>query len=45
MGVTQLSEVLKSNDALRTLRLGTNSIGDDGAEVLSAFVSSTHHVP
>ena len=40
MGVTQLCEVLKNNDALRTLILGTNSIGDEGAELLSKHMAS-----
>ena len=44
-GLEQLCEVLKNNDALRTLMLGTNSIGDDGAEMLAAFMSSVPYPP
>ncbi len=44
-GLEQLCEVLKNNDVLRTLMLGTNSIGDDGAEMLAAFMSSAPPAP
>lgn len=37
-GVTQLCEALTQNDYLQTLILETNSIGDDGARVLAAFM-------
>lgn len=38
-GVTQLSEVLKNNDALTTLSLATNNIGDDGASVMAKYLA------
>ncbi len=40
LGTTQLCEVLKNNDMLQTLILGTNSIGDDGAELLAGYMAS-----
>lgn len=40
-GVTQLCEALTQNDYLQTLILETNSIGDDGARVLAAFMEGT----
>lgn len=40
-GVTQLCEALTQNDFLQTLILETNSIGDDGARVLAAFMEGT----
>lgn len=41
--MTQLCEALKNNDMLRTLILGTNSIGDDGAELLAGYMASEHY--
>ena len=38
-GVQGLIEALKNNDSLETLNLGTNSIGDEGAEALAAYMA------
>ena len=39
-GITALCEALSHNQALGTLALDTNSIGDEGAEVLARFMAS-----
>ena len=39
MGVTALCAALKSNDTLSSLLLGTNSIGDEGAELLARYLA------
>ena len=39
MGVTALTQALKSNDTLSSLLLGTNSIGDEGAELLARYLA------
>lgn len=44
LGLTQLCEALRNNDMLRTLILGTNSIGDEGAETLAGYMASEHFV-
>ena len=41
-GTTALVEALQQNEALQTLILDTNSIGDDGAEILAKHLSSVH---
>ena len=38
-GVRGLIEALKNNDSLETLNLGTNSIGDEGAEALATYMA------
>ena len=38
-GVTALAEALSHNEALQTLSLDTNSVGDEGAEVLAKHLS------
>ena len=38
-GIQGLIEALKNNDSLETLNLGTNSIGDEGAEALAAYMA------
>ena len=40
LGMTQLCEALKNNDMLRTLILGTNSVGDEGAALLAGYMAS-----
>ena len=44
-GVTALVEALQQNQTLQTLILDTNSIGDEGAEILAKHLSSKlpHH--
>lgn len=39
-GSTALVEALKQNETLQTLILDTNSIGDEGAEILAKHLSS-----
>jgi len=39
MGITALCAALKNNEVLATLILGSNSIGDEGAELLSRFMA------
>ena len=39
LGVTSLTQALKSNDTLSSLLLGTNSIGDEGAELLARYLA------
>ena len=39
-GVTALCEALAHNQALGSLALDTNSVGDEGAEVLARFMAS-----
>ena len=39
-GVTALVEALQQNETLQTLVLDTNSIGDEGAEILAKHLSS-----
>ena len=39
LGVTALCEALKSNDTLSSLLLGTNSIGDEGAQILARYLA------
>jgi hypothetical protein len=39
MGVTHMCEALKNNDTLKTLVLDTNSIGDEGAEVIAKYMA------
>ena len=39
-GVTALVEALQQNETLQTLILDTNSIGDEGAEILAKHLSS-----
>ena len=39
-GTTALVEALKQNETLQTLVLDTNSIGDEGAEILAKHLSS-----
>ncbi len=36
--MTQLCEALAQNDYLQTLILETNSVGDEGAQVIAAFM-------
>ena len=38
-GVSALAEALGQNEALQTLSLDTNSVGDEGAEVLAKHLS------
>ena len=38
-GIQGLIEALKNNDSLEALNLGTNSIGDEGAEALAAYMA------
>ena len=40
MGVRHLCEALRSNDTLHTLVLDTNSIGDEGTELLATHLAS-----
>lgn len=39
MGITALCAALKNNEVLATLILGSNSVGDEGAELLSRFMA------
>ena len=39
-GITALCEALKYNELLHTLKLDTNSIGDEGVDVLAKFMAS-----
>ena len=39
-GITAVTEALVHNDVLQTLVLDTNSIGDEGAEVLAKHLTS-----
>lgn len=39
-GITAVTEALSHNDVLQTLVLDTNSIGDEGAEVLAKYLTS-----
>ncbi len=39
LGVTSITQALKSNDTLSSLLLGTNSIGDEGAELLAQYLA------
>ena len=39
MGITALCGALKSNEVLATLILGSNSVGDEGAELLSRYMA------
>ena len=41
-GTAALVEALQQNETLQTLILDTNSIGDDGAEILAKHLSSAH---
>lgn len=41
-GTTALVEALQQNETLQTLILDTNSIGDEGAEILAKHLSSAH---
>jgi len=41
LGMTALVEAFKSNDVLESLLLGTNSIGDEGAELLARHMAGT----
>ena len=44
LGVTSLCEALKSNDTLSSLLLGTNSIGDEGAEILARYLAGARAI-
>ena len=44
LGVTALCEALKNNDMLSSLLLGTNSIGDEGAEILARYLAGARPV-
>ena len=39
MGITALTTALKNNDVLASLLLGTNSVGDEGAELLARYMA------
>lgn len=41
-GISAVTEALSHNDALQTLVLDTNSIGDEGAEVLAKHLTGGH---
>lgn len=39
LGMTAICEALKNNDVLGALIMGTNSVGDEGAELLARYMA------